>query len=268
MILPPTRQGQSSTCTVHGAAGVATAAVDMGWSGGKRGKKNTTTNLPLGLSDELGLDDADAGPSQRRAKPAVTLRKEKRKQDKLLKKRKRAGITMPEPTPVPAAATQKRPRPQLTGEEARLQQEKALAKKAAKAAKQPPPPVTPFVQMLQERGLVQRQDGSAATDAFDEHIEELERKLGLHKGSKGAKAKERLQRELSADGCGARVVATRPARTAHGTTHTLGACRCQIVRAPLPSIHAPLSLAASDHRPPSPALCQVRRHTRRRPGRG
>ena len=60
--------------------------------------------------------------------------------------------------------------------------------------------------MLRERGVLKSTEGSGAggqsMDAIDDHIDDLERKLGLKKGKTAKAAKQRLERELAEDGLG------------------------------------------------------------------
>ena len=170
-------------------------AVDMK----PKGKKNKwrEPELPWSLQDELDpnrvrTDDPSRGRPQRRAGGAVASRKQKRKeerQQKKVDKRRKQPASEPEPAPEPAPKEKKRPLPEP-------------AAKPAKAKKQHTP--TAFEEMLRERGVL-RSDGSsgAGMDAIDEHISDLERKLGLNKnGKKGSSLKKKLERQMDEDGMG------------------------------------------------------------------
>ena len=75
-------------------------------------------------------------------------------------------------------------------------------------AKKKKPSHTPtvFEEMLRERGVLKSTEGRGAggqsMDAIDDHIDDLERKLGLKKGKTAKAAKQRLERELAEDGLG------------------------------------------------------------------
>ena len=146
--------------------------------------------LPWSMQDELG-ERQERGRQKRGPTPAAS-RKQRRKEARQQKKAMRRP-TLPQPEPEP-------PAPEPPQKE----------KKRAAAAPAPAPPAkkkkrehtpTAFEEMLRERGVL-RTDGrsGASVEAIDEHIDDLERKLGIKKGAKAKQAKQRLERELADDG--------------------------------------------------------------------
>ena len=121
------------------------------------------------------------------------------------------------------ARKQKKARPRPPGRpksepEREVEPEPEPPRKEKKRAAAPAPAPTPakkkkpshtptvFEEMLRERGVLKSTEGRGAggqsMDAIDDHIDDLERKLGLKKGKTAKAAKQRLERELAEDGLG------------------------------------------------------------------
>jgi len=161
-------------------------------------KKWKEPELPWSLQDELNPDrvrDAKA-PKKKAAGPSrKQMRKEARKQKKA--------------RPRPPGRPKSEPEPEPEPEPPRKEKKRAAAPAPAPTpAKKKKPSHTPtaFEEMLRERGVLKSTEGSGAggqsMDAIDDHIDDLERKLGLKKGKTAKAAKQRLERELAEDGLG------------------------------------------------------------------
>ena len=165
-------------------------------------KKWKEPELPWSLQDELNPDrvrDAKA-PKKKAAGPSrKQMRKEARKQKK----------ARPRPPGRPKSEADPEPEPEPEPEPPRKEKKRAAAPAPAPTpAKKKKPSHTPtaFEEMLRERGVLKSTEGSGAggqsMDAIDDHIDDLERKLGLKKGKTAKAAKQRLERELAEDGLG------------------------------------------------------------------
>ena len=161
-------------------------------------KKWKEPELPWSLQDELNPDrvrDAKA-PKKKAVGPSrKQMRKEARKQKKV--------------RPRPPGRPKSEPEPEPEPEPPRKEKKRAAAPAPAPTpAKKKKPSHTPtaFEEMLRERGVLKSTEGRGAggqsMDAIDDHIDDLERKLGLKKGKTAKAAKQRLERELAEDGLG------------------------------------------------------------------
>ena len=163
-------------------------------------KKWREPELPWSLQDELNPDrvrDAKAPKKKAVGPNRKQMRKEARKQKK----------ARPRPPGRPKSEPEREVEPEP--EPPRKEKKRAAAPAPAPTpAKKKKPSHTPtvFEEMLRERGVLKSTEGRGAggqsMDAIDDHIDDLERKLGLKKGKTAKAAKQRLERELSEDGLG------------------------------------------------------------------
>ena len=163
-------------------------------------KKWREPELPWSLQDELNPDrvrDAKAPKKKAVGPNRKQMRKEARKQKK----------ARPRPPGRPKSEPEREVEPEP--EPPRKEKKRAAAPAPAPTpAKKKKPSHTPtvFEEMLRERGVLKSTEGRGAggqsMDAIDDHIDDLERKLGLKKGKTAKAAKQRLERELAEDGLG------------------------------------------------------------------
>ena len=163
----------------------------MGGFKGKKKANRATTDLPETLSSELGLE-LDEASLQRQAKRAELSRKQKRQADRQAKKDRKQQRGRGTPAPASEQPAAKPSKPDVPKRPANPPQprfdaasaSRGLSEEKKKKKKAPPREPTAFEELLIERGLIKAPDGYEGADAMDEHIADLERKLGLHKGSK------------------------------------------------------------------------------------
>jgi hypothetical protein len=162
-------------------------------------KKWREPELPWSLQDELNPDrvrDAKAPKKKAVGANRKQMRKEARQQKKV------------RPRPPGRPKSQPEPEPEPEPEPPRKEKRRAAAPAPAPAPAKKKKPHTPtaFEEMLRERGVLKSTEGRGAggqsMDALDDHIDDLERKLGLKKGKTAKAAKQRLERELAEDGLG------------------------------------------------------------------
>ena len=151
--------------------------------------------LPWSLQDEINPDRVrDAKPQRKQGTGPnrKQLRKDARQQKKV--RPRPPGRPKPEPEP--------EPEPEPPRKEKKCAAVPAPAPAPAAKKKKAKHTPTAFEELLRERGVLRSTEGRGAgsMDAIDDHIDELERKLGLKKGSKAKAAKKRLDRELAEDG--------------------------------------------------------------------
>ena len=163
-------------------------------------KKWREPELPWSLQDELNPDrvrDAKAPKKKAVGANRKQMRKEARQQKKVRPRPPGRPKSEPEPEP--------QPEPELPRKEKKRAAAPAPAPVPAKK-KKPSHTPTAFEEMLRERGVLKstegRGTGGQSMDALDDHIDDLERKLGLKKGKTAKAAKQRLERELAEDGLG------------------------------------------------------------------
>ena len=163
-------------------------------------KKWREPELPWSLQDELNPDrvrDAKAPKKKAVGANRKQMRKEARQQKKVRPRPPGRPKSEPEPEP--------QPEPDPPPKEKKRAAAPAPAPVPAKK-KKPSHTPTAFEEMLRERGVLKSTEGRGAggqsMDALDDHIDDLERKLGLKKGKTAKAAKQRLERELAEDGLG------------------------------------------------------------------
>ena len=170
-------------------------------------KKWREPELPWSLQDELNPDrvrDAKAPKKKAVGANRKQMRKEARQQKKVRPRPPGRPKSEPEPEP--------QPEPDPPPKEKKRAAAPAPAPVPAKK-KKPSHTPTAFEEMLRERGVLKSTEGRGAggqsMDALDDHIDDLERKLGLKKGKTAKAAKQRLERELAEDGLSGRAAGSK-----------------------------------------------------------